>query len=294
MARAEVRSKFDEIVDFSGVEQFVDTPVKRYSSGMYVRLAFAVAAHLEPEILVVDEVLAVGDAAFQKKCLGKMDEVAHGGRTVLFVSHNMSAVVALCQTALWLEKGQIALEGNSQSVVAAYLEKHTQPLREQHWGDLKTAPGNETARMVSALVRSMPGHDPEYWTVETPLELVFRIYNYRADLPMFFNFHVYNKDGILVFSSSSSMEKRLPGVVEGQCLIPANLLNDSAYTVTFSANYLRTPGVAVEDVLAFEINNTGREGAAYGWSRRGATRPQLEWRLRQLAGDGGAEPGVAP
>jgi lipopolysaccharide transport system ATP-binding protein len=258
---------------------------------MYVRLAFAVAAHLEPEILVVDEVLAVGDAAFQRKCLGKMDEVAHGGRTVLFVSHNMSAVVALCQSAIWLEKGQIALQGSSKSVVAAYLEKHTRPVREQNWVDVETAPGNETVRMVSAQVRSMPGHDPEYWTVETPLELVFRVFNHRADLPMFFNFHLYNKDSMLVFSGSSPMEVRSLGEIEGQCLIPANLLNDSSYTVTFSANYRGTPGVAVEDVLAFDVNATGREDAAYDWSRRGATRPNLQWRVRQLGADGRIDPG---
>ncbi len=185
MSRAEVRRKFDEIVAFSGVEQFIDTPVKRYSSGMYVRLAFAVAAHLEPEILVVDEVLAVGDTEFQKKCLGKMDEVAHGGRTVLFVSHNMSAVVGLCKTAIWLDKGRVALEGAAAQTVASYLEKHTQPRKCRRWDDMSTAPGNETVRMLAAEVRAAPGHDPNYWTVETPLELAFRIRNQRPDVPLY-------------------------------------------------------------------------------------------------------------
>src|SRR5580704_4641557 len=120
MTRAEMIRKFDEIVEFSGIEEFLDTPVKRYSSGMYIRLAFAVAAHLEPEVLIVDEVLAVGDAAFQKKCLGKMENFAQSGRTVLFVSHNMDAVRSLCQRALWLKEGRLCDDGNVEDVIEAY------------------------------------------------------------------------------------------------------------------------------------------------------------------------------
>jgi lipopolysaccharide transport system ATP-binding protein len=131
MTKAEIRGKFDEIVDFSGVEKFIDTPVKRYSSGMYVRLAFAVAAHLDPEILVVDEVLAVGDAAFQKKCMGKMGEVAKGGRTVLFVSHNMGAVSALTQRCLYLESGQLVALGDSNKMVELYLNRSLQVQADQ-------------------------------------------------------------------------------------------------------------------------------------------------------------------
>src|SRR5208282_657418 len=124
MTKAEIRKKFDEIVAFSEIEEFIDTPVKRYSSGMYVRLAFAVAAHLEPEILIVDEVLAVGDAEFQKKCIGKMQDVSKGGRTVLFVNHNMQAVVALCRTAVWLQGGKLLEAGESRNLVGKYIEKH--------------------------------------------------------------------------------------------------------------------------------------------------------------------------
>jgi len=123
MTKAEIRAKFDEIVDFAAVEQFIDTPVKRYSSGMYVRLAFAVAAHLEPEILIVDEVLAVGDAEFQKKCLGKMKDVAGHGRTILFVSHNMTAVAALCQSGIYLKNGMVDLAGSIDSVIKRYMEE---------------------------------------------------------------------------------------------------------------------------------------------------------------------------
>src|SRR6185312_2205334 len=133
MKRAEITRRFDEMVDFAGVERFIDTPVKRYSSGMYLRLAFAVASHLEPEILLVDEVLAVGDAAFQKKCLGKMGLVAREGRTLLFVSHNMAAVRSLCPRSIWLDKGQIVAAGETEQVVLDYLEQATLPILEQAW-----------------------------------------------------------------------------------------------------------------------------------------------------------------
>jgi lipopolysaccharide transport system ATP-binding protein len=124
MNKAEIKRKFDEIVDFSGIEKFIDTPVKRFSSGMQVRLAFAVAAHLEPEILIVDEVLAVGDATFQKKCIGKMQNVSSGGRTVLFVSHNMAALASLCHRAVWLDNGRMVGEGRSRDLITAYLNRH--------------------------------------------------------------------------------------------------------------------------------------------------------------------------
>jgi lipopolysaccharide transport system ATP-binding protein len=154
MKKAEIDRKFDEIVDFAGEEQFIDTPVKRYSSGMYVRLAFAVAAHLEPEILIVDEVLAVGDAEFQNKCLGKMSAVAHGGRTVLFVSHNMVAISALCSRTLWLDGGALAMAGNTVDVVNSYLSGFYPKARSltldnvQHYG-------NGNARFVGLTITAI-------------------------------------------------------------------------------------------------------------------------------------------
>ena len=153
MRRNEIQKKFDEIVAFAEVEKFIDTPVKRYSSGMYVRLAFAVAAHLDPEILVVDEVLAVGDAQFQKKCLGKMGEVSKNeGRTVLFVSHNMTAIKSLCRQAVLLEAGMIKSWGETGDVVDEYL-KSTMTLHEQIWESPENAPGNEKARLRLARIR---------------------------------------------------------------------------------------------------------------------------------------------
>ncbi|HSR30727.1 MAG TPA: polysaccharide ABC transporter ATP-binding protein, partial [Anaerolineae bacterium] len=217
MGRQEILRKFDQIVEFAGVDRFLDTPVKYYSSGMYVRLAFAVAAHLEPEILVVDEVLAVGDAEFQKKCLNKMGSAASEGRTVLFVSHNMSAVVGLCSRALWLDRGRIVMEGAATATVAAYLEKHLQPRRTQRWDATSTAPGNETVRVLLAEVRAAPGHEPDYWTVETPLVLRFLILNLRPDVPLYFNFQLYNKEGVYIFNTASRMQRHPRGIVEGLC-----------------------------------------------------------------------------
>ncbi len=281
MTRAEVRRKFDEIVDFSGVEQFIDTPVKRYSSGMYVRLAFAVAAHLEPEIFVVDEVLAVGDAAFQKKCLGKMEDVAHSGRTVVFVSHNMSAIAELCSRALWFERGRIADSGKARSVVSAYLSKFVEPRRVQEWADLQIAPGNETVRLVHAAIEAEPGHDSNYWTVETPLVMTFQFRNFRSDLPFHAEVKLFTKEGICAFQSASTRARRAQGVVEAKCRLPAKLLNDGSYSVTFSVHYSGTEGVAAEAALAFEIGDMPRDVfPADKWP--GVLRPELIWSIHEL------------
>ena len=145
MSRAETARKFDEIVAFAGVEQFLDTPVKRYSSGMYVRLAFAVAAHLEPEVLIVDEVLAVGDADFQKRCLGKMQEVSRGGRTVLFVSHNMAAIQALCERAIWLDGGRVAADGLTAETIRSYLASSASSTTTAH-GPVRLGPSLDLVR----------------------------------------------------------------------------------------------------------------------------------------------------
>ena len=281
MSRSEVRRKFDEIVDFSGVEQFIDTPVKRYSSGMYVRLAFAVAAHLEPEILVVDEVLAVGDTAFQKKCLGKMEDVAHAGRTVFFVSHNMSAVAELCTMAFWLEKGQVVDTGSARSVVASYLSSVVEPRRIRTWSDMRTSPGNDTVRLLHAQIESESGHDADYWTVETPLKMTFRFWNFRPDLPLHAEVKLYTKEGICAFQSASPKARRARGIVETKCRLPAKLLNDGTYSVTFSVHYAGTEGVAAEAALAFDIGDVPRDiFPADKWP--GVLRPELTWSIDEL------------
>src|SRR5947209_3413070 len=177
MRRAEIARRFDEMVAFAEVERFIDTPVKRYSSGMYMRLAFAVAAHLEPEILLIDEVLAVGDAAFQKKCLGKMGDVAKAGRTVLFVSHNMTAVQSLCGHVIWLDAGQVVGEGDSRAVAAKYLQVATKALLEQVWPDPTTAPGNESVLVHRARVVGLDGAPIELIDRRTSFALEFAYWN---------------------------------------------------------------------------------------------------------------------
>jgi lipopolysaccharide transport system ATP-binding protein len=169
MRSDEINQAFDEIVDFAGVEEFLDMPVKRYSSGMKVRLGFAVAAHLRPEILLVDEVLAVGDAQFQKKCLAKMGDIVKGGRSILFVTHNMLAIQSLCERVIWLDSGAMVQDGPTDVVITQYLKSQGSGLMEQSWDDVESAPGNDKVRLHRACVRADIDPPPEVFTIRTPL-----------------------------------------------------------------------------------------------------------------------------
>lgn len=277
MSRDEIRRKFDEIVAFAEVEKFLDTPVKRYSSGMYVRLAFAVAAHLEPEILVVDEVLAVGDAAFQKKCLGKMGDVASEGRTVLFVSHNMTAVKTLCQRAVWLEQGAIAGIGEIGRVVDDYLQKGFLVVLEKKWDDPITAPGNEDVRIRSARIRPVGQNEGEIINVETSLQFEFELWNNIPSVILNFTMHLFTIEGIYVLAVGSDAKPREKGIVRAMVKVPPNFLNDNIYTVTLqivkdasSTLYL------YPDILTFEVQDSKRSGHWMGkWP--GVIRPNFEW-----------------
>ena len=171
MRKKEVDRKFDEIVDFSGVEKFLDTPVKRYSSGMRVRLAFAVAAHLEPEILIIDEVLAVGDAAFQEKCLNKMQDVGSQGRTVFFVSHNMQAVTRLCERVISLDSGEVVADGPAHDIVAAYMHEGSSSAAERSWTDIDTSPGGEIVRLTRVRIKHESGQTAASVDIRTAVGL---------------------------------------------------------------------------------------------------------------------------
>ena len=201
MSRREIARKFDEIVAFAEIEKFLDTPVKRYSSGMYVRLAFAVAAHLEPEILLVDEVLAVGDAAFQKKCLGKMGEVAKGGRTVLFVSHNMVAVEGLCQKAVLLDHGKLVLTGAAKDIISSYLGLTLTTSATHVWPDEQTSPGNEVVRLHKASVRIASGSSEGPITVRTPILMEFEYWNLQPGTELSLSLYLVNEQGIRVLNT---------------------------------------------------------------------------------------------
>jgi len=226
MSRAEIRRKFDEIVAFAEVERFIDTPVKRYSSGMYVRLAFAVAAYLEPEILVVDEVLAVGDAAFQRKCLGKMGDVAKGGRTVLFVSHNLTAVAQLCQKAVWLEGGRIRKVDQSAAVVRDYLSNSESQISERRWSYPGDAPGDERVRLLAARVLQA-GRTAAVLDINAPSQIEIEFAVLRDARNLISGINVYNAMGQCLFASCDWRSNLLgSGRYRKYVELPAQLLAD--------------------------------------------------------------------
>ena len=261
MTRAEINRKFDEIVAFAEIEQFLDTPVKRYSSGMYVRLAFAVAAHLEPEILMVDEVLAVGDAAFQKKCLGKMGDVAKEGRTVLFVSHNMAAIGDLCSRAMLLTNGRVAAEGDTARIVSQYLQLSFRATTSRSWPQVCAAPGNEKFRLSHAAVRAVDGSPTNLITVRTPFVIECSYWNMNPGVSLNINIRLYNEQSILVFEAGPIHEPIWQplsvGLYRDICHVPANLLNNGVHRVVLYA--ISNHGVLVhkeEDILIFDVHDT--------------------------------------
>ncbi|MFC5269475.1 ABC transporter ATP-binding protein [Adhaeribacter terreus] len=282
MSKAEVRSKFDEIVAFSGVEKFIDTPVKRYSSGMYVRLAFAVAAHLEPDILIVDEVLAVGDADFQKKCLGKMREVSQtSGRTILFVSHSMQAVKNLCDKALWLNQGTMQTFGGVSEVVNQYLSTTQQARHCQSWQTADTAPGNELVRLKHVeLIPQLCEMDAPL-DIRTPLIVKFQFWNLQNNVNLSVGLHLFTSAGECIFDVPSPSQFYEKGIIEGTCEIPGNFLNDGAYYISLIV--VQNTSVALftfEECLLFELEDYRGDIQWYGkwW---GAVRPKLPFQLKQ-------------
>jgi lipopolysaccharide transport system ATP-binding protein len=277
MGKTEIKKNFDEIVAFAEVERFLDTPVKRYSSGMYVRLAFAVAAHLEPEILIVDEVLAVGDAQFQKKCLGKMESAGKEGRTVLFVSHNMVALKSLCEKAIWLDAGRVVSSGGAEDVVSNYLQNGV-PLDMYHvWNDPGSAPGNDSVRLHSVKIAYEGDASGERLTVASPIDLEFEFWNFEQNALLNFSVVLYDNQEICIFNTVSSAEIYPKGTIKGICHIPGFFLNDGVYRVRLLI--IRDKSLALIDldkVAVFEVQDVERDGAWYGkWI--GAVRPAFNW-----------------
>ena len=276
MGKREINRKFDEIVAFAELEQFIDTPVKHYSSGMYVRLAFAVAAHLEPEILFVDEVLAVGDAAFQKKCLGKMDTVSRQGRTILFVSHNMTALQRLCTRVVWLNGGQVTDAGDPRTVIDHYLQTNAVANLESLWEDDRTAPGNDRVRLRS--VRVLPQtNSGEPITVHTPLRIEFTYFNHVPDATLNVSMILNNLEEVCVFVSASDFAPRPLGLIRHTVEIPGNFLNAGSYYVNMLVVKDASTGILFQNnVVAFEVVEGEVVGNWYG-RLPGAVRPQLKW-----------------
>jgi lipopolysaccharide transport system ATP-binding protein len=277
MRRAEIVRHFDAIVAFAEVEKFIDTPVKHYSSGMYLRLAFAVAAHLDPEILLVDEVLAVGDAAFQKKCLGKMADVSQQGRTVVFVSHNMTALRSLCTRAVWLNEGKVMEDGPAGAVVDHYLQKNATSNLESRWDDPATAPGDHRARLHLARV-NLKGDDTDQITVETPLEIEFQYWNFVPDAVLNVSILLYTLEEVCVFNTASEFVPRPAGMIRHTVQIPGDFLNTGAYYLNFMLVIDASKAIFTQkNVVAFEVGEGERVGNWYGLVP-GAVRPKLEWR----------------
>ena len=284
MSHAEVARRFDEIVAFSGIERFIDTPVKRYSSGMYLRLAFSVAAHLEPEILLVDEVLAVGDAEFQAKCLGKIGEVARGGRTVIFVSHNLTALQALCDRTLYLRDGRLVADDEPRAVVARYLSTHAADRTERVWQDRATAPGRPPVRLRRACVRPEHGRTGEGIDVRTPFVIEADYENEEEGAPLSTGVRVIDEQGIVVFNAGplSAPRPLAAGLYRDTCHVPGDLMNDGVYRVEVE---IQKPGellLAHTEVLQFRVaDNPEFRGGWHGkWI--GAVRPMFAWDTRRL------------
>jgi lipopolysaccharide transport system ATP-binding protein len=289
MSRDEVKRKFDEIVDFSGVEKFIDTPVKRYSSGMYVRLAFAVAAHLDPDILVVDEVLAVGDAEFQKKCLGKMDDATKAGRTVLFVSHNMAAISAFCKRAILLEAGALKMDDTIEKVVRTYLYSGVLSQAERMWIDNFVPPSNEYVRLHRVAVVNSMGDVAQDIRSNQDFGVLIDYWNIRPDTKLTTTLVLYNEDGHIVFSSISNHEKkwhgrtRPSGLFRSICKIPRDMLSPGQYDVTILICPEGYQNCLREDHLVqFTVHDAGNVRGDYLGGYFGIIRPLLEWNTVQV------------
>ncbi|MDR3742176.1 MAG: ABC transporter ATP-binding protein [Terracidiphilus sp.] len=286
MSRTEIDHKFDEIVDFSECSRMLDTVMKHYSSGMYVRLAFAVAAHLETEILLVDEVLAVGDAMFQKKCLGKINDVAHAGRTVLFVSHNMLAIDGLCTRAICLHDGKAILDGPPRVVTSEYLKNWLPQYADVVFGDFATAPGHEMIRLHRASVRPQHAEDRDRITVRTPILVEFEYWSAVEHAPLNLVAQVSNEHGIDVFTTANFNAPELPkGLTRSSFLIPGDLMNNGTYRVTLIA-LLGMQSYVTEwnDVVTFEVYDSASElRGAYHDELPGAVRPHLEWQTEWMS-----------
>ena len=290
MDRWEVTRKFDGIVAFAELEKFIDTPVKKYSSGMYMRLAFAVAAHLEPEILLVDEVLAVGDAEFQKKCLGKMDEVSREGRTVLFVSHNMAAVNRLCANAILLNAGKIQITGATDEVVGIYLHAGAEEDAEYLCNELDSAPGDEDIRLRAVRILDSQAETSSKLDIRKSFKVEIEYEILRTLTSLRIGFRIITADGTVVFTTSDSEvpdwtgNARHPGRYINRCEIPGNLLNEGRYSllnVWADIPFVKIKFL-VENILPFQIERIGGAGARYPERWTGVVCPSLRWDIHYV------------
>ncbi len=291
MRREEIDRKFDEIVAFSEVGKFIDTPVKRFSSGMYLRLAFAVAAHLEPEILVVDEVLAVGDAEFQRKCLGKMNDVAQEGRTVLFVSHNMSAILRLTQETIVLNEGKIVMRAPTPEAVDYYLNMGLTKAGERFWTEEELGSKTKTFKPIALRVVNRVKtvvdtvNAAEGFSIEFEYQLTEAISGLRVGLYMMttrgeYVFTTFDTDDSEMYQQFSL---RPAGHYISRCQIPPNLMNGGRFVLGLNASVYRIRRYFQDDkALTFTVDATGAPGTHWPEQRLGPVRPQFEWNIESV------------
>ncbi len=295
MSRVEIRRKFDQIVEFAEVEAFLDTPVKHYSSGMFVRLAFSVAALLDPEILIVDEVLSVGDAAFQKKCHGVMQDAVRRGCTCLMVSHNLPTITNLCQRAILLKSGQIVADGPPQDVAQEYLQSVRGSGGSVAWDNLHTAPGNDRVRLQS--VRILQGDPPRVVgevDIAAPLTIEMLYQTLVPGEELYGGMLLKDQMGTTVCMTSSakpvsatpdawSGQPHPVGVYRSYCQLPANFLNEGRYTVTAIIGRGTSEIQAqAEDAVAFDVHDTGEMRGLYFGQWPGVIRPKLAWSTQRV------------
>ena len=292
MKREEIAKKFDEIVDFAEIENFLDTPVKRYSSGMYTRLAFAVAANLDPEVLIVDEVLSVGDINFQKKCLGKMSEVARGGRTVLFVSHNMAAVKSLCRHAIILEKGELSFIGDVQATVDHYLYQSNNSVEASsiyRWNGEPVVSENKTGRILSIKVLNEERNTVNEIDISSSILFEIEYDVLKSGAKFNLTLVMYSQEGVHVFSSPSSSDElwyqrpHPKGQFRSYCKVQGNLLNQGRFDFTLLLVENGTSIVdQVDKLVSLDLIDLGGNKANYYGNWGGVVRPLLQWQTEFL------------
>jgi lipopolysaccharide transport system ATP-binding protein len=292
MTRKEIVRRFDEIVAFAGIEKFLDTPIKRYSSGMYARLGFSLAAHLEAELLLVDEVLAVGDRDFQKKCLGKMEDLGRQGRTVIFVSHNMPMILRLCERAVLLDGGRLIADGPAREVANHYLVTGTGSLAERTWPTPESAPGDEYVRLHSVRILDENLELVETLDIRNPAIVEVSYWNLNQLRRPTVHIHFVNEDGLMLFASNDSVNRewwdstRHTGLVRARCRIPGNFLSEGRIfvgpaAVSYDPNVLH---FSEADAVTFQVEDrTDGDGARgqYPASWPGVVRPMLDWEVTE-------------
>ncbi len=292
MSKTEIQKKFDEIVAFAEVEKFLDTPVKRYSSGMYVRLAFAVAAHLEPEILILDEVLAVGDSTFQKKCLGKMEEVSGEGKTVLFVSHSMETVMRLCNKCIFLKEGMLKNIGNTKEVITQYIRSDFGTTAQRSWKDQRQLPGNDITKLLEVKVHDENFEVKENYDITRPIGISMEYEVFQDGAIFTHSYNFYNDEGVNMFNTHDTVSElrkipRKKGTYTTTMWIPGNLLAEGSVIVGVAAINIDPFAIYFheKDAVSFTVIDSSRGDSArgdYTLGFPGVVRPLCQWQTKLI------------